>query len=140
MLIDGESLEDQYLLQGDVTVVGAGPAGIVVALELAKAGYEVILVESGGLQFSERAQNLGETPYFDQRVHAAMSQCTRRQIGGTSTIWGGRCVPYDPLDFDARSYISDSSWPVSYEEIAKYFQRACDKFFCGDAEFDIRIN
>ncbi len=138
MLIDAESLEHQHLMQGDVIVVGSGPAGIVVALELANAGHEVILVESGGLRFSGHSQYLGDTPYFDPRVHAAMSQCTRRQIGGTSTIWGGRCVPYDPLDFDERPYISDSSWPVSYQEIAKYFQRACDWFLCGDAEFDIR--
>ena len=84
MLIDAELLKDQELLQGAVTVVGTGPAGIVVALELANAGNEVILAESGGPQFSERTQNLGATPYFDPKIHAPMSQCTRRQIGGTS--------------------------------------------------------
>ena len=137
MLIDAKLLKDQQLLQGAVTVVGAGPAGIVVALELANAGHEVILVESGGRQFSEQTQNLSATPYFDPKVHAAMSQCTRRQIGGTSTIWGGRCVPYDPLDFDERPYIADSSWPIGYQDIAGYFQRTCDWFLCGNAEFDI---
>lgn len=138
MLINGESLEDSGLMQADVTVIGSGPAGIVVALELASVGVDVILVESGSLRFSEYAQNLGEASHFDPRFHAPMSLCTRRQIGGTSTIWGGRCVPYDPVDFDRRPYIADATWPVSFEEIAGYFQRACDWFFCGDAEFDAR--
>ena len=31
----------------DVAVVGAGPTGIVVALELAEHGHRVVLVESG---------------------------------------------------------------------------------------------
>lgn len=138
MLIDGGALEDGHLLQGDAVVVGSGPAGIVVALELANAGIEVILVESGGPRFAQNAQDLGETPYFDPRVHAPISHCTRRQIGGTSTIWGGRCVPYDKLDFDERPYITDATWPVSYEEIAAYYPRACDWCRCGDAQFDIR--
>jgi choline dehydrogenase-like flavoprotein len=138
MLVDGELLEDQCLLRGEVVVVGSGPAGIVVALELANAGIEVVLVESGGLRFTKHAQDLGETPHFNPRIHAPISQCTRRQIGGTSAIWGGRCVPYDPLDFDERPYVTDATWPISYGEIARYFQRTCDWCRCGDAEFDIR--
>jgi choline dehydrogenase-like flavoprotein len=65
-----------------------------------------------------------------------MSLATRRQIGGTSTIWGGRCVPYDPVDFDDRPWITDHGWPLSYDTIAAYFQRTCDWFACGRAIFD----
>lgn len=137
MFIDAQTLEDETTFSSDIAVVGSGPAGIVLALELAKAGYEVALIESGSLQFSAKTQNLGEASHFDPQFHAPMSECTRRQVGGTSTIWGGRCLPYDPVDFDRRSYIPNSDWPIGYEEIAGYFQRACDYFLCGKSEFQI---
>lgn len=138
MLIDARVFPDGSVVRSDVTVVGAGPAGIVLSLELALAGYDVMLVESGETRFSPTIQDLGDTPYFDARVHAPMSEATRRQIGGASNIWGGRCVPYDPVDFDERSYIPYSSWPVRYEDLEPHFQRAAEYFFCGDAQFDLR--
>ena len=137
MLIDAETIQDKTTITSDVAVVGAGPAGIVLALELVEAGYEVALIESGRLDLCEAIQNLGEASYYDPQFHASMSDCTRRQIGGTSTIWGGRCVPYDPIDFAQRNYIPDSDWAVTYEEISAYFSRACDYFLCGKSEFDL---
>ena len=138
MFIDAESLENDTIFRSDIAVVGSGPAGIVLALELAKAGYEVALIESGLLNFSEASQKLGEASHFDAQFHAPMTECTRRQLGGTSIIWGGRCLPYDPIDFDQRPYIAKSDWPVTYEELEAYFQRACDYFFCGKSEFNIK--
>lgn len=138
MLINAEILQDKTSLSSDVAIVGAGPAGIVLALELAKDGYNVNLIESGSLHFSEKIQNLGEAGYLDPQFHASMSECTRRQIGGTSVIWGGRCLPYDPIDFDQRNYIPYSSWPVTYEELKVYFQRTCDYLLCGKSEFDLK--
>lgn len=138
MLIDAETLPDGSTFGSDIAVVGAGPAGIVLALELAQAGYNVALLESGRFHFSEKIQNLAEASYFDPAFHSPMSECTRRQVGGTSVIWGGRCVPYDPVDFDRRSYIPHSSWPVTYEEMETYFPKACEYLFCGQAEFDIK--
>lgn len=137
MLIDAETLQDSQVLQADIAVVGAGPAGIILSLELAKAGRSVALLESGQLDFAEANQALGDADQFDPNFHAPMDECTRRQLGGTSTIWGGRCVPYDPVDFDQRDHIANASWPVTYDELTPYFQRACDYFFCGNAEFDL---
>jgi ribulose 1,5-bisphosphate synthetase/thiazole synthase len=41
MFIDAESLENDTIFRSDIAVVGSGPAGIVLALELAKAGSRV---------------------------------------------------------------------------------------------------
>lgn len=137
MLIDATTLDDTAQLQGDVAVVGAGPAGIVISLELARAGFDVMLIESGGPNFDEKTQQLGDAAHWNPDFHAPMTDCTRRVIGGASAIWGGRCVPFDPLDFDPRPYITDTDWPVSYSEVATYYQRASDWFFCGEAIFNI---
>ena len=135
MMIDAEELEPNAVVRSDVAVVGAGPAGIVVALELARAGHDVVLVESGRTRYSEAAQRLNDTPHLDPRLHAPMGEATRRQVGGASVIWGGRCVPFDPVDFDDRPYIPHSRWPVGYDEIAAYHARACRWFFCGEPVF-----
>jgi len=81
-------------------------------------------------------QQLAEAADWDTSVHAPMSMSVRRQLGGTSTIWGGRCVPYDRIDFDRRDHISNVTWPVTYDELLPYYQRACSWLKCGRAAFD----
>jgi choline dehydrogenase-like flavoprotein len=123
------------LIEADVAVVGAGPAGIVVALELARANHRVLLLESGGSDFVPEVQRLGDTVGGD-RHHVEMALATRRQLGGASNLWGGRCVPFDPIDFEPRPIAGAARWPVGHEEISRYLQRACDWCLCGSAAFD----
>lgn len=137
MILDGQRLGDNAQLTGDVAVIGAGPAGIVVALSLADAGHRVLLIESGGTRFDPATQHLSDVNGTDP-YHAPMHLATQRAIGGTSNLWGGRCVPFDPVDFEPRGLVEGSQWPIRYEEIAPFFQRACEWCVCGDAQFDAR--
>jgi len=124
-------------LEADVAVVGAGPAGIVVALELARGGRRVLLIDSGGDDVNADVQGLGELSGEDP-AHVSMSLATSRRLGGASNLWGGRCVPFDPIDFAPREIVGDSRWPVAYEDLEPYFLRACDWCVCGDAIFNAR--
>jgi choline dehydrogenase-like flavoprotein len=132
---DGTSLPPDAVLTAEVAIVGAGPAGIALALELAEAGHSVVVIESGDDSFDAATQQLGDATDGDS-AHTPMSEATRRQIGGASNIWGGRCVPFDPIDFQARDIAAAAPWPVSYEEIASYYARACKWCVCGEAVFD----
>jgi choline dehydrogenase-like flavoprotein len=129
----GEHIE----VAADLAVIGAGPAGITVALEAADRGISVVLLESGDLGFDPQAQDLSEGAEWDRERHAPLSLSVRRQVGGTSNIWGGRCVPFDPIDFTSRPYLNISDWPLTYSQISSYFQRACDWMVCGRAVFNI---
>lgn len=122
-------------IEADVAVIGAGPAGIVIGLELAEAGHRVVLLESGGTRFDPQAQRLGDAVGADPH-HVELSLATRRQLGGASNIWGGRCVPFDPIDFEARPVAGDARWPLGYDEVSPFLQRACEWCRCGDAVFD----
>jgi choline dehydrogenase-like flavoprotein len=135
MIEDLGALTGDVSITGDLAVVGAGPAGIVVALEAAGRGLSVVLVESGHQAFDPAVQDLSEAADWDAHRHAPLSMAVRRQVGGTSTIWGGRCVPFDPQDFAPRPFLGVPSWPVSYETVQGYFQRACDWAVCGRAVF-----
>jgi len=137
MLLDGRAIADGTRLTAEVAVIGAGPAGIVIALSLAASGHRVLLVESGARGFDAATQRLADTVGEDPR-HAPMHLATRRAIGGTSELWGGRCVPFDRIDFEPRELTGNARWPVRYEDVEPFFQRACEWCLCGDARFDAR--
>ena len=135
MIEDLGAQSEDLSIESELAVIGAGPGGIVVALEAAKRGMSVVLLESGDRHFDPAVQELSEAAEWDPHRHAPLSLAVRRQVGGTSVIWGGRCVPYDRVDFAQRSYLCVPSWPVGYEEVQSYFQRACDWMVCGRAAF-----
>jgi choline dehydrogenase-like flavoprotein len=136
VIVDAKTLINGDLSKADVIIIGAGPAGIVLALEVARGGASVWLIESGLATYSERIQKLADAAELDEELHAPMSIATRRQIGGTSSIWGGRCVPYDAIDLDPRSFIGDASWPLSYDDLLPYYERTCEWMACGRPVFD----
>ena len=101
MFTDARTLSPGQILETDVCIVGAGAAGITLAKEFAGADFRVLLLESGGMGFEHRTQWLysGENsgrPYFSQEF------TRRRQFGGTTVVWFGRCRPLDEMDFEAR--------------------------------------
>lgn len=136
MHIDATRLPPRATLTAEIAIVGSGPAGTTLALELADAGHHVLLIESGGNSYDRRVQDLADTAGSDP-LHAPMSRATRRQIGGTSNVWSGRCVPFDPIDFLPREIVGDARWPVAYDELQRYFSRACRWFECGQPVFDV---
>ena len=137
MILQADVLPDRAALSAHLAVVGAGPAGIVTALEVAKSGFDVLLIESGYGKPDRRVQRLSDAAAWDTRFHSPMSLTVRRQLGGTSVIWPGRCVPYDPVDFDRRPNITVTAWPVTYDELSRYFPRACTWLRCGRAVFNV---
>ncbi|OBG96729.1 choline dehydrogenase [Mycobacterium sp. E3251] len=123
----------------DVVVVGAGAIGIATALELARAGIQVALIESGLERKDEAAQELSALDSRqDDDLHARSELMIRRQVGGTTALWGGRCVKFDPIDFEDRPLTAQAPWPIRYEDVEPYLQRACDWAACGRAAFNAR--
>ncbi|WP_407687318.1 FAD-dependent oxidoreductase [Mycobacterium sp. HUMS_1102779] len=126
-------------IETDVAIVGAGPIGIVIALELAKSGVRVALIESGLRRADRAAQELA---MFDSRqddyFHARSGLTVRRQVGGASALWGGRCVKFDPIDFENRPITAAAPWPLGHDDVEPYLQRACDWAACGRAVFNAR--
>lgn len=126
-------------IRTDVVVVGAGPIGIATALELARAGVEVTIVESGLDRNDRSAQELaGFDSRQDDYFHSPSELSVRRQVGGTSALWGGRCVKFDAIDYEDRPITAGAPWPIGYEDIEPYLQRACDWAGCGQALFNAR--
>jgi choline dehydrogenase-like flavoprotein len=136
MIDDALELNDGEALEADVCIIGAGAAGITLAVELAGTGVRVLLLESGGLKSEEDTQRLYEGSVANERLHSPVHRYRERRFGGSTTIWGGRCIPFDPIDFEARDYIADSGWPFRRDELMPFYARA--NRLCEAGEFAYR--
>lgn len=135
MFYDARALAPNAALSADVCIVGAGAAGITLALGLRDAGLSVCVLESGGFEISDANQALyqGRMSGIDTW---ALDKMRVRAFGGTTAWWAGYCRPLDPEDFEARPYIPDSGWPFGYDDLEPYYARACDLVEIGELEFD----
>ena len=111
---------------------------MVLALELGRLGCRVTLVESGLRDPAAAAQQLSDAPFGVADTHAPMADAVHRRFGGTSHLWGGRCVPFDPIDFEPRPGLREAGWPIGYRELAAHYPRACDYADCGDPSFRVQ--
>ena len=136
MIYDATEFPDASDMRAQFCIVGAGPAGIALALKLAELRCDVILLESGGLLPEPRTQALYEGSVADEHLHSPTDRYRVRQLGGSSTVWGGRCMPFDPIDFEARDYVPHSGWPFGLEELAPYYPAATELCEAGPYEFD----
>ncbi len=106
----------------DVCIIGAGPAGIVLATRLADHGQRVLLLEAGGERYAARSQAFYRCT-SDGRD--AWPETTRlRYLGGTSNHWAGRCRPLLVSDFAADHDGEMPGWPIGYDAISAYLPEA----------------
>jgi choline dehydrogenase-like flavoprotein len=125
MLIDARALPANEVLRANVCIVGAGAAGISLAMEFAGAQFSVLLLEGGGLGFEHSSQflNCGQSR---GRAFPPLENTRRRQFGGTTAVWFGRCRALDAIDFQSRPSFPNNGWPFSRDELEPFTLRALD--------------
>lgn len=142
MFLRTDSIPAGATLRADLCIVGAGAAGIALALALRDSGLDVLLLESGGPAQDARTQALYGGTVADDKLHSPLDTYRQRRFGGSTTIWGGRCMPFDPIDFEARGYIAHSGWPIGLDALLPYYpsaNRICEAgefAYTADAAFD----
>lgn len=142
MILDARSLPDGSELQADLCIIGGGPAGLVVARELARGALRILLVESGGREHDDGAQQLAaiDEPHSDLHPHG---ETRWRQLGGTAHIWHrsadrwARYLPLQALDFEERGWVPGSGWPFGAGELEPYLPGALAT--CGVREPSYRV-
>ncbi len=138
MIEDARKIDPGTRIETDLCVVGGGAAGICLALEYIKSGKDVILIPGGGPNQTADGIDLYRGGVSPPRSHEPLEENRLRMWGGTTTVWGGRCIPFDPVDFEDRSWIPHSGWPITQEELNPYIARACALCEAGEADFDAR--
>lgn len=119
----------QPAVDADICVIGAGPAGITIARNFAGSETRVLVLESGGLEFSRAAQNLAKGTNAGLQ-YEALDLCRVRKFGGSTGKmgWGGWCKPLNEQDLALRPWVPMSGWPVTLQELQPYYLRALSTF------------
>ncbi len=144
---DARHLAEGARLETDVCIVGAGAAGLAVALELEGAPFDVTLLESGGFGREPDADELDQM----ERVGLPFRLDTdvrHRALGGTTIAWAGRCATFDESDFVEPAGGGRGGWPFGAPEIERFLPRAREflgleqtdglgaEFWSGDTAFE----
>jgi len=108
----------------DVCVVGAGPAGISVALKLASRNVNVVLLEGGSDRWTPESQEIYKGSVIGD-TYFPLDQTRLRFLGGASNHWGGNCHPLDPLDFEKKLHKPKAVWPIAKSDLDPYLAEAC---------------
>ena len=125
----------------DACIVGAGPAGALVAAELAGQGYEVVVLEAGPrfddstrVERMERAIRPGiETDVWDMGGerdayssdgdrHYPLNVARVKGVGGSTLHWQGMVMRLHQSDFAGTAGTGDDpAWPISYDDLRPYY-------------------
>ncbi len=110
-------------MANDICVIGSGITGCIMAVEFARKGFSVTILEAGqkmGFPNPQRDAFVsnGETDY-------PLNLRRSRRIGGSSHCWAGLSPRFHPTDFRMRTlYGTADDWPISYEELEPFYLRA----------------
>ncbi len=123
MFKDLKDISSESTLIYDICIVGTGPAGISVAKQLLDTDHRIVMLESGGMLPEPKYQQLnkGENsgPSF-LSLDASRMRC----FGGASKLWAGYCSPFKSDEFDKKSFIPLSGWPISLDDLKNYYKQA----------------
>ena len=148
MMIDARQIPNGEIITTEVCVIGAGPAGIILARELAEQDFRVCLLETGGCETDEEIQSLAASA--EQTIgdfYPNLQSLRQRQFGGTATAWGiqygedrtgARYIPLDPIDFEKRDWLPHSGWAISRSDLDSYYERA--HAACQSGPYDYNVS
>ena len=129
----------------DVCVIGAGPAGALVARTLAERGHEVVVLEAGArFDFEDRLERMERSirPAHDplsvwemggeRDAYAStgerfypLNRARVKGVGGSTLHWQGMVMRLHESDFETRSrYGVAADWPIDYDDLRPYYTRA----------------
>ncbi len=137
MHIDANALDDGTLIEGDLCIVGAGAAGISMALEWDGSPRKVILLEGGAFEVDAEMQDLYRGDNIGRKYYPLQSS-RLHFFGGTTGHWAGWCARFDWWDFVEREWVPNSGWPIRLEDVEPYYERAQRTVELGPSEaFDV---
>lgn len=140
MELNATTVAMKKTIESELCIIGAGPAGLVLADQLAASGRDVVLLESGLPSGDAGAQALNEGVVLGA-TYRDLTTTRHRALGGTTALWntpapggvGAKYVPLDAWDFEPRWPDAPDGWPISREELHPFYVRAQAR--CGLGPF-----
>ena len=124
MIINASQVDNNKILKGDLCIMGSGPAGLTIASKFAKSNLDIIVIPGGGFKITKKNQGLYKGIIDKDVSHEPLDENRYKVFGGSGNFWGGRCLPLDKIDFEKRSWISNTGWPIKINELNPYYKLA----------------
>lgn len=121
-MLGGDELLHSESKRYDVVIVGAGVAGLLLALDLRRTFSHICVIESGEEKPADYYQALNHMESAGLWYDTVESRA--RAFGGSMHLWAGRCGVLDDIDYEKRQWVGYSGWPVSATDLHKYYARA----------------
>lgn len=125
----------KYGDEADICIVGAGAAGGVLAYELSKAGFRVVVIEAGPFwnpqtDFASDELSMQSLAWNDTRLVAGHDPLAMghnnsgRGVGGGTVHFTGVFFRFHESDFRVKSLdgVADD-WPITYEDLEPYYAK-----------------
>ena len=120
MIINLDQWNPGHIIRCDLCIAGAGAAGLSIALQfIDDPQIDVVILEGGDRNFSHSSQEIYQGRNLGI-AYAALDTSRLRYFGGTTNHWGGWCRPLDLMDFEVRSWVPNSGWPISQKDLAPF--------------------
>ena len=139
MIVDSRGVQNNETFSADFCIIGAGAAGIVMAMDLAKKNYEVIVLESGGFDMDPETQSLCEGDNVGIN-YVSLDKSRSRYFGGNTNCWGGWCRPLDEIDFEKRDWVPNSGWPFGRAELEPWYVKSHQALQIDDSDYSLEYN
>jgi hypothetical protein len=131
MLIDLRHASAEAPESAETIIVGSGAVGLTMAVELARAGRQVIVLEAGGRGVEAESQDLFRSARWRERELQGLHLGRFRALGGTTNFWGGQLLTFDPIVFERRPWVADVAWPITRQDIEPYYERGYELLGMG---------
>jgi choline dehydrogenase-like flavoprotein len=119
---DARTIDRDSILNCDVCIVGAGAAGVTLALQFQGARHHVCVLEAGGLESDPVTTSLYDLESTGLPIRP---RARERYMGGTTNAWGGGVAVFGDIDLGPRSWVPLSTWPIGRNELNPYWRQAC---------------
>ena len=125
MLVNLQEVAREAGTEDRIIVVGAGAVGLPLAIDLARRGRRVLLLEAGPAELNKDSQRFFENATSVGRRLEGLHLGRFRVLGGSTIFWGGQLVPFDAVTYSRRDWVSnDAVWPIGPNDLDPYFDRA----------------
>ena len=97
-------------------IIGSGPAGISLAIELEKKNIKSTILEAGEFDYSDESQQFYKTEVIGDHLVDAIEYTRLRCLEELLVHWGGTCRTLDEYDF--------KNWPITKKDLDPYITRS----------------